>query len=242
MDGTYNLQSKIVIKDFIKGILFRLNSSKGSNLKELKDQTDSNGKFTVCNRLLGVHQSRFEVLELINKLNSSVKPKVLCEIGTANSGTNLLLGSAVKSAELIIGLDLFVKNKIALNYYLDDVQSVQLNGDSKSSDTVERVKKVLNGRKIDFLFIDGDHSYEGVKADFEAFLPLMSSNGMIAFHDIVLDFKTRFGKDTGMWVGEVPKYWDEIKGDYNSSEIVENPEQDGQGIGIIQLQIEGSQA
>ena len=37
--------------------------------------------------------------------------------------------------------------------------------------------------KIDLLFIDGDHSYEGVKKDFELYSKLISDNGMILIHD-----------------------------------------------------------
>ena len=37
--------------------------------------------------------------------------------------------------------------------------------------------------EITFLFIDGDHSYEGCKADFEAWSPLVKSGGEVAFHD-----------------------------------------------------------
>jgi len=36
---------------------------------------------------------------------------------------------------------------------------------------------------IDFLFIDGDHSYEGVKKDWELWSPLVSVEGRIALHD-----------------------------------------------------------
>ena len=37
--------------------------------------------------------------------------------------------------------------------------------------------------KIDVLFIDGDHSYEGVKTDFELYSKIMSDNGIIIIHD-----------------------------------------------------------
>ncbi len=37
--------------------------------------------------------------------------------------------------------------------------------------------------KIDFLFIDGDHSYEGVKLDFELYSKLLNENGVIVIHD-----------------------------------------------------------
>jgi predicted O-methyltransferase YrrM len=38
-------------------------------------------------------------------------------------------------------------------------------------------------KRFDFLFIDADHSYEGCKADFVAWSPLVKSGGEIAFHD-----------------------------------------------------------
>lgn len=37
--------------------------------------------------------------------------------------------------------------------------------------------------KIDLLFIDGDHSYEGVKKDFELYSKLLNPNGLILIHD-----------------------------------------------------------
>jgi len=38
--------------------------------------------------------------------------------------------------------------------------------------------------KIDYLHIDGDHSYEGVKKDFELYSTIMSENAIITIHDI----------------------------------------------------------
>lgn len=42
---------------------------------------------------------------------------------------------------------------------------------------------VLQGIKIDFLFIDGDHSYEGVSLDFNLYQNIISDHGIIAIHD-----------------------------------------------------------
>ena len=38
-------------------------------------------------------------------------------------------------------------------------------------------------KEFNFIFIDGDHEYDGVKADFEAWAPLVRSGGEIGFHD-----------------------------------------------------------
>jgi len=37
--------------------------------------------------------------------------------------------------------------------------------------------------RIDVLFIDGDHSYEGVKLDFELYSKLLSPKGVVILHD-----------------------------------------------------------
>ena len=37
--------------------------------------------------------------------------------------------------------------------------------------------------KLDFIFIDGDHSYEGVKKDFELYSTILNDNGIIILHD-----------------------------------------------------------
>jgi hypothetical protein len=36
---------------------------------------------------------------------------------------------------------------------------------------------------LHFAFLDGDHSYESTKKDFELVVPWMAENGIIAFHD-----------------------------------------------------------
>lgn len=39
-------------------------------------------------------------------------------------------------------------------------------------------------RAIDFLFVDGDHSYEGVKLDVDSWFDKVKPGGIVAFHDI----------------------------------------------------------
>lgn len=58
--------------------------------------------------------------------------------------------------------------------------------------------------KLDFLFIDGDHTYEGVKRDFEMYSPFVKKGGIIAFHDIK---NTQKHRDRRV---EVAKLWNEI--------------------------------
>jgi hypothetical protein len=51
--------------------------------------------------------------------------------------------------------------------------------DSADYAEVAKKKKMV----IDYLHIDGDHSYEGALSDFTKYLPLMSNEGLITIHD-----------------------------------------------------------
>jgi predicted O-methyltransferase YrrM len=56
--------------------------------------------------------------------------------------------------------------------------------------TSSEVSRVWN-KPIDLLFIDGDHSYECVKSDFEAFRPWLRELSLVAFHDSMWKFCRR---------------------------------------------------
>jgi hypothetical protein len=49
-------------------------------------------------------------------------------------------------------------------------------------DSLQRVKQFRN-KSLDFIYIDGNHNYEAVKADIEAWYPKLRKNGVMAGHD-----------------------------------------------------------
>ena len=101
-----------------------------------------------------------------------------------------------------------------------------LRGDSHSESTVSKVKDEVGSGGIDFLLIDGDHTYEGVKRDYELYSGLVNEGGLIAFHDIAPRGEARR-------VGQVPIFWSEVKQAHSFEEIMENRGQTGYGIGVI---------
>lgn len=59
-----------------------------------------------------------------------------------------------------------------------------VSGSSYDPKSVNEVIRILGGRKVDFLFIDGDHTEEGVTKDFFLYKEFVKEGGWIAFHDI----------------------------------------------------------
>ena len=61
-------------------------------------------------------------------------------------------------------------------------------------DSKEASKQISDGR-LDFVFIDGDHSYEGVQNDLKLWYPKIRSGGLFCGHDYLDGFngETQFG-------------------------------------------------
>ena len=96
------------------------------------------------------------------------------------------------------------------------------NGYSYEYNILGAVYEILGDKKLDILFIDGDHHYEAVKKDYEMYSNLVKSPGMIILHDIG-DFDTALGTTVEYWNKELRK-----KHPY--AEIVSNPPVCGIGV------------
>ncbi len=63
---------------------------------------------------------------------------------------------------------------------------------------------------IDMLFIDGDHSYEGCRADWELFSPHVAPFGVVVFHDTIWEIGTVDERYRRADMG-VPRFVDELR-------------------------------
>lgn len=178
-------------------------------------------------------QLKSEILALIEFLNQK-QPGIYLEIGTANGGTHYLIRRLCPTIQKSIGIDIDVKNKSLIDRITSTRSAHYIIGESGTLKTIQRVESILGSdEKLDVLFLDGDHSYEGVSGDFSLYNKYVRRGGIIIFHDIVQDHGQRFGKQTNKYTGDVPRFYAEIKEDYEHYEFIEEPDQDGFGIGVI---------
>ena len=77
---------------------------------------------------------------------------------------------------------------------------------------------------FDAVLIDGDHRYDGAKADWLRF----GGAPIVAFHDIDGE-----GLDCGGMPIEVPRLWRELKGQFRHEEIIAPDDDRRMGIGVI---------
>lgn len=139
-------------------------------------------------------QRKTEFLKFLSWLNNNCKLDSYLEVGCCGGGTAFYFNKLFKK-----GLSLDI---IPCHYY-DKVK----NGDNDW----EQIVINSNDYKADYydmVFIDGDHSYEQVKKDYEHF---KNHTKIIAFHDILLHNKS----------DNVKSFWEEIKHHHKYIEIID---------------------
>ncbi len=185
---------------------------------------------------LGPTQLEPEFVPLLRILKDRM-PRHILEIGTAAGGSSYLLCRVSAADARIATVDLRpVSKELVASFARKRQQVFVLTGDSKSPAVLAAVD-ALFPEGLDLLFIDGDHTYDGVAADAAAFVPRLRAGGLVVFHDIVEDIGQRTGAPTptGGWTGGVPDFWREFKAHHRlwqADELVESWDQDGFGLGL----------
>lgn len=177
---------------------------------------------------LGVVSAWWEHVPFAHWLIAAMRPKSLVELGTHNGVSYSAFCEAVSR----LGLDTQCH---AVDTWKGDGHA-GLYGESVYADlknfhdarygsfstmlrlTFDEAASYFTDGSIDLLHIDGLHSYEAVRHDFEMWLPKMSERGVVLFHDI----SVRAG-DFGVW-----KLWAELRQRYPSFTFVH-----GHGLGVL---------
>ena len=169
-----------------------------------------------------IHDELKSLCEMVEKIS----PRTILEIGVEQAGSAYFFHHLLSPNNgTYIGIDIEPESKRRANYLTDlipNVKSIVLVEDSRKKETEDLVSKILNGVGLDFLFIDGFHSYEVAKSDYLLYSGFVRPGGIIAFHDIL---------PRGVGSGLV---WKELK-DEDSVEIIRS-DTGWYGIGVITKQ------
>lgn len=156
-------------------------------------------------------QNYNELEQLTKKISENGKPKAVLEIGVERGGTSYWWMSEFKAK--VLGVDITDASLIrspftAYEQCSDTGQFDFIKANSHKIETLRLIHDYMNNNNIkyfDFLWLDGDHSYIGVKKDYEMYKHLVKNEGFIGFHDIYSDQEND---------GGVKKFWKELKKPY----------------------------
>ncbi len=164
-------------------------------------------------------------------LVKETSPQIIVELGTHTGNSYFSFCQAVQKANLptcCYAVDTWQGDEHA-GYYGDEVfQQVNSHNDENYSEFSHLLRMTFNEatvhfgeRSIDLLHIDGLHSYEAVKHDFETWLPKLAPGAIVLFHDTNVH-----GQDFGVW-----KFWEEIQSQYRLNFEFKH----SNGLGVMQL-------
>jgi len=131
-----------------------------------------------------IQQVREELYDFLCLLMENNVKKII-QIGLGHFGSTQFCLSLI--CDKVVTIEYDIKN---ISNYADREllynQNVEIFvfGDSTSNETINKIK---NFGDFDCVFIDGNHSYEYVKKDYENYYKLVKNGGIIAFHDAFLD-------------------------------------------------------
>ena len=142
-----------------------------------------------------------EAAQLFKLASARPRPRVL-EIGRLVGGSTVLLAIAGGEGARVTSIDIAPKDDASLRRALERLGV---------SDRVELVVADANTIKpdpegYDLLFIDGDHSYEGVKKDYDHWCASLKPSGAMVFHDAVANRPNSTDiADVGRLIAEIEK-------------------------------------
>lgn len=197
----------------------------------------------------GMFQHRLEIEPFAQWLVEIVKPKRILEIGSWKGGSTLLFGRIVGADGFVVSIDLPLGRFGGADFGITEeaarvrdreiserLDGVIYNGCGRlwsifaSSHDAGALAGAVNSFRnpVDLVFIDGDHTLEGVRQDWEWYRWLVRPGGWVAFHDIR---DTPWQRETGC---RVDILWEEIAAKYRPLKMWTLPSAEWGGIGAVQ--------
>lgn len=135
----------------------------------------------------------------------------IVEIGVLDGETSKIMAEANPSIP-VYGIDPLIPDSMNPNL----IGSVaKINENTRNTKNFRLIKDYSFNvvkkwdKQFDYLFIDGDHSYEATKKDYEDWLPKLSKNGIVSFHDSTMN-----RSNINYWPGPSKLTDDMIKNDH----------------------------
>jgi len=144
-------------------------------------------------------QHESELRAMVDFVCSQSRIHSVIEIGSYEGGTALVWAQLARK---VVCVDIESDpDKTGLIYAETGFEGkiVEIRGKSTDPAVIEKVRESLLKKRADLLFIDGDHGYHTVKADFKNYSQFIRLGGWIAMHDIV----------NPKW--SMKLFWDELK-------------------------------
>lgn len=148
-------------------------------------------------------QNKVELAKVL-KYVEEIHPQVIVEIGV-HQGYSMEVWQKAFNPKVLIGID----NDLH-DFDQESIKdpAIVLDRNSHKKETAIEMMKILadsNAGFIDFLFIDGDHTYEGVEQDYALYAPFVRSGGIIGFHDVALN-----SNEYRMAGVDVQRFWNKV--------------------------------
>jgi predicted O-methyltransferase YrrM len=188
--------------------------------------------FTAGHGLIRPSQVRSELLAFAH-LVRELQPRRVVEIGTGMGGTLYLWCQLAHPNATLVSVDLpggihgggypTWKTAVYRRFTRPGQRLHLLRGDSHAPALRDQVRALVDG-PVDLLFLDGDHTFGGVKRDFTLYAPLVRQGGIIGLHDICVHPPEA--------ECEVHRFWNEVKTGARWTEFIEDPAQGWAGIGV----------
>lgn len=125
-----------------------------------------------------------EQAELVRHLPGA---KIIVEIGVYEGATTALFAARADPDAVLYGIDPMFPGRLGICW--GEVVAKHVNRRARLTGRVRLIKRFsheavdLIPGPVDFIFIDGDHSLEGIRRDWETWSPRIRPGGIVALHD-----------------------------------------------------------